>query len=446
MRVLISAYACGPESGSEVGNGWNWSVAMADAGHAVTVLTKTGRKAALEAAVAQRDDQLLRFRFVPTPRSSRTVHGQAGVYARYLAWQLAALREARRLTRTETFDVVHHISWGSLQLGTWLGLLPIPLVFGPVGGGQVAPAALKEFHAGNWSTEALRSFVTRRLILLDPFARIAARRARIVLVNNPETEALVRRLGGRDVRYLSELGVAPGDVVARPPADRNSPLHLLWVGRLMPRKGLYLALEAVAEARRKVPVHLTVVGGGPQEVLLDEWTAQLGIADIFEHRGHVPRHEVTEAYRSCDALLFTSLRDTTGAQVLEAMAAGVPVITLRHSGAGVLVDDTRGLLVEPRDPASTVRGLAEAITVLARDPAFQRQLSQGASAYASTQLWGVKAQQMTAIYREALTVDGAADSGEGGRPPGHRRSRRSPEKVRHRARRPRVWRAPHEED
>jgi glycosyltransferase involved in cell wall biosynthesis len=413
MKVLVSAYSCGPGRGSEVGTGWNWSVAMADTGHSVTVLTKPGRRAALEAAVAERGDDLLRFRFVPTPRSSRAVPGQLGVYAKYLAWQVAALREARRLIETETFDVVHHVSWGSLQLGTWLGLLPIPLVFGPVGGGQVAPAALKEFHAGNWSTEALRSFVTRRLILLDPFARIAARRARIVLVSNPETEAVVRRLGGTDVRYMSELGVAPDDVVQPASANRTGPLHLLWVGRLMPRKGLYLAMEAVAEARRRVPVRLTVVGGGPQEVLLDGWVAQLGIADIVEHRGRVPMHEVREAYRSCDALLFTSLRDTAGAQVLEAMAAGIPVITLRQSGAGVLVDETRGLLVEPRDPASTVRGLADAIAVLARDPGLQRQLSEGASAYARTQLWAAKAQQMTAIYRHALIQDGSGRSGEG---------------------------------
>lgn len=55
--------------------------------------------------------------------------------------------------RAERFDIVHHVSWGSLQLGTWMGFLPVPLVFGPVGGGQTAPASLREFHAGDWRTE-----------------------------------------------------------------------------------------------------------------------------------------------------------------------------------------------------------------------------------------------------------------------------------------------------
>jgi glycosyltransferase involved in cell wall biosynthesis len=248
MRVLVSAYSCAPGYGSEVGNGWNWSTPLVDAGHEVTVLTLPDLREEIDAAVARRSDRRLRIAYVTTPRTSQLVRGQLGVYLRYLAWQLAALRVARQLVRAQDFDLVHHLTWGSLHLGTWLGRLPIPLVFGPVGGGQVAPASLREFYVGSWRMETIRTLVTQKLTL--PFAREAIRRSAVVLVNNPETGTLVRRLGGDPPRYFSELGLFPDEVAEGSAAGPDGPFQLLWVGRLMPWKGLPLALRAVAEAGR----------------------------------------------------------------------------------------------------------------------------------------------------------------------------------------------------
>jgi glycosyltransferase involved in cell wall biosynthesis len=358
VKILMSAFACGPGFGSEEGNGWNWSASLADVGHQVTVLTRPERRAEIDAALAARSDRALRVIYVETPRWALAVKGHAGVYTQYLAWQRAAYRLARRLVQRHPFDLVHHISWGSLQLGTWMGRLPIPLVFGPVGGGQTAPRSLRRFYAGDWRTEVLRTFVTEKLMAVDPFARMATRRARLVLVNNEETGRLARRLGAMDVRYASELGVPPEALADTPPQPTGDRLRLLWVGRLMPRKGLPLALQAIALARRNVDVHLTVVGGGPQADRVAGWIEELRITDAIEATGPIPFEEVQAAYRSHDALLFSSLRDSTGAQILEAMAAGLPVIALKQSGSAVLIGAERGVLVEPgarRTPSSDSR-------------------------------------------------------------------------------------------
>jgi glycosyltransferase involved in cell wall biosynthesis len=401
MRVLLSAYSCAPGYGSEVGNGWNWSTALADAGHEVTVLTLPDLREEIDVAVAERTGARLRIVYVTTPRAGQVVRGQIGVYVKYLAWQRAAFQAARRLVLAEPFDVVHHLTWGSLHLGTRLGRLPIPLVFGPVGGGQVAPVSLREFYAGSWRMEALRTIVTQKLTL--PFAKEAVRTASAVLVNNPETGRLVHRLGGDDPHYFSELGLFPHEIAEGPASGPHGSFQLLWVGRLMPWKGLPLALQAVAEASRSVPLRLRVLGSGPQSELLEEWVDELGIADIVERKGHVPLDSVRASYRNSDALLFTSLRDSTGAQLLEAMAAGLPVITLDHSGAAVLIDRTRGLLVEPGAAADTVSGLAAAIVQLATDRELRVRLAAGGLRYARTQTWSQKAAQMTEIYGSVIS-------------------------------------------
>jgi glycosyltransferase involved in cell wall biosynthesis len=367
----------------------------------VTVLTLPDLREEIDVAVAERTGARLRIVYVTTPRAGQVVRGQIGVYVKYLAWQRAAFQAARRLVLAEPFDVVHHLTWGSLHLGTRLGRLPIPLVFGPVGGGQVAPVSLREFYAGSWRMEALRTFVTQKLTL--PFAKEAVRTASAVLVNNPETGRLVHRLGGDDPHYFSELGLFPHEIAEGPASGPHGSFQLLWVGRLMPWKGLPLALQAVAEASRSVPLRLRVLGSGPQSELLEEWVDELGIADIVERKGHVPLDSVRASYRNSDALLFTSLRDSTGAQLLEAMAAGLPVITLDHSGAAVLIDRTRGLLVEPGAAADTVSGLAAAIVQLATDRELRVRLAAGGLRYARTQTWSQKAAQMTEIYGSVIS-------------------------------------------
>ena len=405
VRILVSAFACGPGFASETGNGWNWSAALADAGHEVTILTTSRRRPEIEAALREHPDRTLRVVYVDVRRWEDIVGGQPGVYVKYLIWQWVAYRFARGLVGREDFDLVHHLSWGSLQLGSWMGRLPVPLVFGPVGGGQTAPAALRRFYVGDWRTEALRTFVTRRLMLVDPFARMTASRARLVLVNNAETGRLVRRLGGRHVRYASELGLSPDGIASAPPARPEVHLRVLWVGRLMARKGLPLALEAVARARRSVPVRLTILGGGPQADRVPAWLDALGIADIVEYRGAVQFDEVQAAYGDHDVLLFSSLRDSSGAQLLEAMAAGLPIIALEQSGAAALIGRDRGLLVAPDDAERTLAGLAAAIEQLARDPAMLARLGDEALRFARSQMWPERAEEMTALYELALRLE-----------------------------------------
>jgi glycosyltransferase involved in cell wall biosynthesis len=402
VKILISAFGCAPGFGSEQGNGWNWSAALADAGHEVTVLTGPSRQSEIEAAMRDRPDRASRFIYIDVPRWAAAVKGQVGVYANYLAWQWAAYRLARRLVKREEFDLVHHVSWGSLQLGTWMGRLPVPLVFGPVGGGQTAPRSLRRFYAGDWRTEAIRTFVTERLMMLDPFARMTASRARLILVNNEETARLARRLGSANVRYASELGLTSDELRDIPSPPSGPPLRLLWVGRLMPRKGLPLALQAVALARRNADVHLTVVGDGPQSDDVRRWIDDLGIANAVDHRGRIPFAEVQVAYRTHDVLLFTSLRDSTGAQILEAMAAGLPVVALDQSGAAALIGTDRGLLVPVAEAQRTLQGFAAAIEQLARDPELLSRLGHEALRYAGSQVWPLRAAEMTAHYEAAL--------------------------------------------
>ena len=144
LRVLMSAYACGPDRGSEPGVGWN-AVRAAARDHDVWVLTSREHQTAIEAAVA-RDGLSVRFVFVDWPRWLEfTKRTRVGFELQQYWWQFAAYLRARTLHARIGFDLAHHVTVCRYWMPSFLPFLGIPFVWGPVGGGESAP---KSFWAG----------------------------------------------------------------------------------------------------------------------------------------------------------------------------------------------------------------------------------------------------------------------------------------------------------
>ena len=142
MRILISAYACEPERGSEPGCGWNWSCAAARS-HDVWVLTRANNRPGIEVALAAMPQRRLHFVYVDLPLWARFwKRGGLGVRIYYVLWQVAAARAARRLHRAHEFDVVHHLTFANMWLPALVCMTRAPFVLGPIAGGQRVPLQL----------------------------------------------------------------------------------------------------------------------------------------------------------------------------------------------------------------------------------------------------------------------------------------------------------------
>src|SRR6185437_12063651 len=144
MKILLSAYACEPGKGSEPGVGWNWALELARQGHDVTVLTRANNAQTIAPALSRMKTLPLRFVYYDLPKWMKWwKEGGRGIHLYYELWQFGVYCVARRLTRSEKFDVVHHLTFGVFRQPSWLGYLGIPLVLGPLGGGDTTPALLK---------------------------------------------------------------------------------------------------------------------------------------------------------------------------------------------------------------------------------------------------------------------------------------------------------------
>lgn len=192
------------------------------------------------------------------------------------------------------------------------------------------------------------------------------------------------------VRRFVEIGFPPGRVFRAPYTTRLEPLwrvaegraveqggpfRLLSVGRLIPRKGCEWLLRAVGQAyRRGADVHLTMVGTGPEEARLRALADELEIAVSW--RGFIDQPDLPFVYRDADAFVFPTLDDPFGMVLLEAAAAGLPLIASRYAGATeeLVRDGVEGFVVDPRDTAA----VADSIARLAASPQLRAKMGPAA--------------------------------------------------------------------
>ncbi len=408
MRVLVSAYACNPTKGGEESIGFNWMQQWQQLGHEVWCLTTPVGRADLETYFARQLPPAERARlhmvYVRVPAWVQYLYRwQFGVYLHYMVWQYRAWRTAQQLARPQGFDLVHHASYGSMQMATWLWRLGQPLVVGPLGGGQRAPKAFRRYLPDWFKTETMRNAIGQLLVTGDPNVRQSLRRAALVLATNAETAAEIRRLGGRRVEMFLDSGLPAGYLPAAFPVRAEAPvLRLLWLGRLVTRKALPLVLEALAQVAPRVPFHLTIVGDGVQGPQLPALLAQHGLTDRVTWRGTLPWAQVREAFLTHDVFMFASLRDSFATQLLEAMGAGLPIITLDHQGARDFIPPAAALKAPVTTPAETVGALARAVEYCYDHPAQRVAMGRAGYAFAHSQTWAARGRRMQQLADDLL--------------------------------------------
>lgn len=387
---------------------WRWVTSLAQAGVHVTALVNRSdptapvdpRTAALPVSVPE--DYEPTFVAVEPPRWSRRLPIVAYTALDYQGWQRRALRKARQLHQDRPFDLVHHVSWASVHHGTRLVKLGIPLVLGPVGGGTVSEPGYRDVFASSWRYEWLRSRLVS-LASLNPIARRLVRDSALIVASNPETKALLERLGATHVQVMLDDGVDPDALRPEPVFQSESgPLRVLWMSRIMERKALGIALEALALAAEQVPVTMTVLGDGEHRFVVADRLAELTREGVVEDRGWVDQAAIDDAFEEHDLLLFSSVRDNGSAPLHAASRVGMPAVVIDHHGPGVITSASWAIRVPPTTTSETVRDIAAALVELANDRPRRIAMGQAALEAGRRNTWPQRAARLTDLYLEVL--------------------------------------------
>jgi glycosyltransferase involved in cell wall biosynthesis len=181
-------------------------------------------------------------------------------------------------------------------------------------------------------------------------------------------------------------------------------IKLLYVGRIVPTKGLRYAIRALSKTKFLSSVELTVVGDGDDLRACQDEVDRLGLHDYVHLLGWKSKQEVEDFYNNADIFIFPSFREPTGGVLLEAMMHGLPCITCAYGGPDYMVDDLCGIKIAPSSDDDYVVNMASAIDRLVADHDLRNSMSQHAFFRARNAFsWQAKRIRMSSLYEKLAT-------------------------------------------
>jgi len=379
MKVLISAYACEPDKGSEPEVGFRTMLAAARQ-HDVWVVTRENNVDSIKSALEERPDRD-RVRVVgvdlpPSARQAKRRWGLAGLHWYYDRWQRQLSDVVVRLDHEFDFDVVHHVTFANYWTRCGAAILNKPLVWGPVGGGVDTPLPLAHLLGWRGLGRDGARLLLRSAAQATPWVRRCRRAAAVVLAQNPETS---RRIAVAERRPPEILANALAVAAELPPQRGPRSCDVIFAGRLIPYKAAVLAVSAMRFIRHPHAT-LHIYGHGPEHDRIAAWVRRYGLSARVRLAGAIPRAALLEHIGLAGVVLHTALHDDSPLSMAEALALGTPVVYLSRGGPPVLADQWPNTLsygVRPTTLNQTSRALAEGVdTLLGASPPVPTEVVQ----------------------------------------------------------------------
>ncbi len=350
-RILLINYEYPPIGGGGGNATQQTARAFARMGHQVYVLT-----AAWGNLPAEQIDEGVTVRRIPALRR----RADRCSILEMLAFIVAGLLSAPTLARVWKIDVaLAFFTLPSAPIAWYLKrACQIPYAISLQGGDVPGfdPGRMRLYHK---LTGGLISALWR-----DAAAVVANSQGLATLARTHDPDATIGMIpAGADL-----TGIAPKTSYAQP-----GPINLLFVGRLVKQKGLDVLIAALAKMDLALKWRLILVGDGPEWPAIAGEAARLGLADRLDLRGWVNKDALPAMYREGDIFVLPSRDEGMANALLEAMAAGLPVVGTRVAGTGeVVIQGETGLLVAPEDEDALGAALAALIKDEPRRAEFGR--------------------------------------------------------------------------
>jgi glycosyltransferase involved in cell wall biosynthesis len=403
LKVLMSAYACEPGKGSEPEVGWQWAMQMARF-HDVTVVTRLNNRENIEVGLAAlpAGTSVPSFVYFDGGPRMRRLKKKLGVHRLYYIWWQRNVRSRiAALVSSERFDLIHHVTFAGFRYITAIWGHGVRSIWGPIGGMESIDRRLLPY-SHPWVLLGEMGRNLSNLIQSVPIAALPqrAKKSTLTIVSTRETAASLDRWDCPN-ELMPTIGLTMRDFPVRRDyeVDPGKPLRLLFVGSLIWLKGVDLAVQALADSGTNATLHF--IGSGPFRQVLEKMATESGLSSRVTFSPKIPRAQVLREIYDYDVFLFPSLHDSGGFAVLEAMAAGLPVICLDAGGPAISVTDGCGFRVPMNRRTQVVKDLAERIRYY--DENRECVVEHGANARARVEQvydWDAKGLEMNGLYHK----------------------------------------------
>ena len=358
IRAAQLVYDCIPNAGSDPGIGWHSVVAASGAGIEVHAVTKESNRSAIEAAPPL-PGVTWHFLDVPEKLGPISTGTSAGDAVHLLRWLRKAKALCTTLAERGEIDLTHFVTFSAFWAPVPFAEVPVPHVFGPVGGGERTVSALENSPRDRISASA-RGMIQSALTRVPAWGALMTRPDTVVVSGG---RATTKRLEAKGVKVFetAATGCLPDALISQ--LDLIEPLReegttLVASGRQLRWKGHDLAIKAMPTVLATYPeARLVLLGSGPVHNTLRELAVDQGVADNVIFRTDIGREEERRRIAGASCFVFPSRRDTGSTLVPLVQVLRVPIAAFE---TGALPDSTGGFaqLAQPGSSPHVALGYA----------------------------------------------------------------------------------------
>lgn len=405
MNILINAYACAPNWGSEQGMAWHWIIELAKM-HNLYIITEGEWKKEIEEAVALLDvKDNIHFYYNPVSDKIRTMcwnQGDWRFYWYYRKWQKKTLTIARQICSEHRIDIIHQLNMiGFREPGYLWNIYDTNYVWGPVGGMEIVPLSyLSGMPLSKKTKYIVKNMLNHLQIRYSTRVYKAIHRADIVIAATQGTYNNFVKLHHIKPVYMNEAGCTISEQHTAHNFNKDQ-LDILWVGRFLDTKKLDIAIRTIAKVK-DLPVFLHIVGSGSdaENAMYQQMADKMGISNNIKWYGKLANKKVQEMMNQMDLFLFTSVLEGTPHVVLEAITNCLPILCIDTCGQGQLVNEAIGWKVPLTNPQQNSTDFAAILRHIIINRDEIKQKSDNCKQRQRELSWENKLVTMNKIYQQ----------------------------------------------
>lgn len=405
MNILINAYACAPNWGSEQGMAWHWITELAKM-HNLYVITEGEWKKEIEEAVALLDvKDNIHFYYNPVSDKIRSMcwnQGDWRFYWYYRKWQKKTLTIARQICSEHRIDIIHQLNMiGFREPGYLWNIYDTNYVWGPVGGMEIVPLSyLSGMPLSKKTKYIVKNMLNHLQIRYSTRVCKAIHRADIVIAATQGTYNSFVKLHHIKPVYMNEAGCTISEQHTAHNFNKDQ-LDILWVGRFLDTKKLDIAIRTIAKVK-DLPVFLHIVGNGSdtENAMYQQMADKMGISNNIKWYGKLANKKVQEMMNQMDLFLFTSVLEGTPHVVLEAITNCLPILCIDTCGQGQLVNESIGWKVPLTNPQQNSTDFAAILRHIIINRDEIKQKSDNCKQRQRELSWENKLVTMNKIYQQ----------------------------------------------
>ena len=402
-KILISAYACEPNKGSEIGVGWNWVLEISKEFN-VWVITRNNNKEVIEEWLNKNPNYNIKFLYYDLPKKLMFwKKGMRGVRIYYCLWQFGINKLIKKTMEKNKIKNFHHLTYGN-------ALLPIPklnnvkYIWGPIGGVEIIE---KEFSKHYNLRERVIEFIRRsmvKFIFFNIFFHQKCKMADLILC---KTSAMYDNI---PIKYkdkaihCTDVGVdLDHKILDKKQNDKkNSIIKYLTTGRLDAWRGFDLLIEAFEVAAKKNPnIKLYIVGNGSDKKRLEKMIEKANMNEYISLEGQVSIEEYRKKMKESDVVINSCLKEGGVTTSFDSVTFSKPLICIDTGGYTKNFSNGSAIIIERKSRDYIIQKLSEAILNLT-DKILRKEMIDLIEETKENISWNNKGSEIRQVIREVL--------------------------------------------